>query len=190
VRAKAALETRRRVIQSAMQLLRADETLGRFSLDAVAKVAGLTRLTVYNQFGSRRGLLEAVFDEIAAGGGLRKIQEAMRLDDPREALDRVIEIFCAFWASDAAIARLHDATAIDPEFAQALNARNEGRRKLLDTIVRRILGDDVAARTRRDAVDLIYACTSQSMYRMLRTGRSRKAVCNLVKRASGAAIEQ
>ena len=64
-RSAAAAETRERVIEAASRTLREGESIARFSLDTVAKVAGVTRLTVYNQFGSRRGLLEAVFDEIA-----------------------------------------------------------------------------------------------------------------------------
>jgi len=39
----------------------------------------VTRLTVYNQFGSRRGLLEAVFDNIARQGGLHEIADAMAM---------------------------------------------------------------------------------------------------------------
>ena len=52
----AAAETRERVIEAASRTLREGESIARFSLDTVAKVAGVTRLTVYNQFGSRRGL--------------------------------------------------------------------------------------------------------------------------------------
>jgi hypothetical protein len=54
------------------------------------------------------------------------------------ALDRVIEIFCDFWSSDAAIGRLHDATALDPEFAQAVAERNERRRELIRVLIRRM----------------------------------------------------
>jgi AcrR family transcriptional regulator len=53
-----------------------------FSLDAIAKAADVTRLTVYNQFGSRRGLLEAVFDDIARRGRLHRLNDAMAESDP------------------------------------------------------------------------------------------------------------
>src|SRR6266576_5533846 len=94
VRSEAAAETRDRVIEAAAKLLREDASIARFSLDDVAKAAGVTRLTVYNQFGSRRGLLEAVFDDIARQGGLHEIADAMAMPDPLLALDRVVEIFC------------------------------------------------------------------------------------------------
>src|SRR3954468_8289445 len=98
-RAAGAAETRDKVVRAAIAFLR-HKDLARFSLDAVAKAAGVTRLTVYNQFGSRRGLLEAVFDEIARSGGLHRLGDAMAMPDPRAALDRVVETFSAFWARD------------------------------------------------------------------------------------------
>src|SRR2546430_2990625 len=142
VRNAAAAKKRDRVVEAAAKSLREDESIARFSLDTVAKAAGVTRLTVYNQFGSRRGLLEAVFDDIARQGGLHRLGDAMAMPDPCAALDRVVEIFCGFWARDAAIGRLHEAMATDPEFAEALLERNERRRKLV-----RMLVDGVAAKT-------------------------------------------
>src|ERR1700682_2165549 len=111
VRTAAAAEKRDRVIDAAAKALREDASIASFSLDSVAKAAGVTRLTVYNQFGSRRGLLEAVFDDIARQGGLEGIADAMAMADPHAALDRLVEIFCAFWHKDPAVGRLHEAVA-------------------------------------------------------------------------------
>ena len=80
VRTAAAAAKRDRVIEAAARSLREDASIAGFSLDAVAKAAGVTRLTVYHQFGSRRGLLEAVFDDIARRGGLNEIAGAMATD--------------------------------------------------------------------------------------------------------------
>src|SRR5258706_894114 len=90
VRTAAATEKRARVIEAAARSLRQDASIASFSLDAVARAAGVTRLTVYHQFGSRRGLLEAVFDDIAQRGGLTEIADAMAMADPRAAVDRLI----------------------------------------------------------------------------------------------------
>src|ERR1700736_4467659 len=100
VRTAAAAAKRERVIAAAARSVREDESIAGFSLDAVAKAAGVTRLTVYHQFGSRRGMLEAVFDDIARQGGLAQIPDAMEMSDPRAALDRLVEIFCIFWNRD------------------------------------------------------------------------------------------
>lgn len=190
VRAEAVAATRDRVIQAAARFLREEESIASFSLDAVAKAAGVTRLTVYNQFGSRRGLLEAVFDDIARRGGLIRLDRAMAEPDPRKGLDQLVEIFCEFWSSDPAIGRLHDAMAIDPEFAQGLLERNERRRQSLEELVARTAGKAASPSRQRDAVDLIFALTSCAMFRMLASARSAKAVCDLIKDATKAAIDQ
>src|SRR5260370_37547721 len=107
VRTAAAAEKRDRVIEAAARTLREDASISSFSLDNVAKTAGVTRLTVYNQFGSRRGLLEAVFDEIARQGGLEGIADAMAIADPHSALDRLGAILRPFWTRDPAVGLLH-----------------------------------------------------------------------------------
>src|SRR5262249_28194597 len=81
----AASATRERIVAAAAAILGAADGIRKFSLDAVAKKAGVTRLTIYNQFGSRRALMEAVFDERAERGGLFRIVEAMLDPDPQAA---------------------------------------------------------------------------------------------------------
>jgi AcrR family transcriptional regulator len=189
VRTAAAAANRDRVIEAAARRLREDASIASFSLDHVAKAAGVTRLTVYHQFGSRRALLEAVFDEIARQGGLAGIAGAMAIPDPRAALDALIEIFCAFWRRDPAIGRLHDAMATDPEFATALIERNERRREALTVLVERIAGNAAPHRSRQDAVDIIFALTSYPMFAMLSPGRSTSEVCDLVRSACRSALE-
>ena len=103
LRAAASAEKRDAVLKASMDLLRKCNISG-FSLEGVAKAAGVSRLTVYHQFGSRRGLLEAVLDEIARNGRLLRIPKAIALPDPRDALNALIDIFCNFWAGDPAIA--------------------------------------------------------------------------------------
>jgi AcrR family transcriptional regulator len=189
VRTAAAAAKRDRVIEAAARSLREDASIATFSLDAVAKAAGVTRLTVYHQFGSRRGLLEAVFDDIARQGGLAQIADAMAMSDPRAALDRLVEIFCAFWSRDPAVGRLHEAMATDPEFAQALIERNERRRKTIDVLAGRIAGKAASPRARQDAVDMIFALTSFAMFAMLGRDRSANEVCKLVKSACRSALD-
>ncbi len=190
VRTAAAAEKRDRVLDAAAKALREDAGIARFSLEGVAKAAGVTRLTVYNQFGSRRGLLEAVFDDIAREGGLHGIADAMTMADPRKALDRFVEIFCAFWNRDPAVGRLHDAMATDPEFAEAVLERNERRRKGLTALVERVAGKIASRKARVDAVDTIFALTSYPMFAMLRPGRSAEDVCRLIQSACRAALER
>src|SRR5882672_11851687 len=188
VRTAAAAAKRDHVLEAAARLLREDTSISAFSLDAVAKAAGVTRLTVYNQFGSRRGLLEAVFDDIAQRGRLARLNDAMVEANPCKGLDMLIEIFCDFWGGDPAVARLHDAMAIDSEFAQALLERNERRRRSIEELVARIAGEQVSTAARRDAVDLIFALTSCAMFRMLAGARPVAAVRAIITDGVKAAI--
>ena len=168
--AKAA-DTRERIVAATALLLRTPGG-GAPSLDAVARAAGVARLTVYNQFGSRRGLFEATFDSLAAAGGLTGVAEAMALGDPRAGLARLVGIFCAFWSSHDGIAAIFSAAEQDAELGQALAARNERRRELLSVIVGRH-----GTGARADTVDTLFMLTSFATFKALHIrGRDADAV--------------
>jgi AcrR family transcriptional regulator len=180
----AAAQTRRRIVAAAATILGAAEGIGGFSLEAVAKKANVTRLTVYNQFGSRRALLEAVFDERAARGGLHRIADVMAGSDPQAGLRQVIAIFCDFWSFDPrALGLLHAAGANDSEFEASVRERNERRRRLLSVLVRQMAEDrQWPPKTISDLVDVLFALTSFSFFSQLTaTGRSAKAACQLIQ---------
>lgn len=182
-------ETRTRLLETANRLLRAGPNRKLVSLDAVAKAAGVTRLTVYNQFGSRRGLFEAVFDQRAQAGGLDRIAEAMSLADPREGLRMLIRIFCEFWGGEPAVGRLHGVAALDPEFAKSLVERNERRRRALALLVRRMAKNkDPTALSRHDLVDLLFSLTGFATFDSLTAGRSLQSVADTLVAASDALL--
>src|ERR1700730_1044349 len=138
----AASQTRERIVAAAAAILGSAKGVEDFSLEGVAKAAGVTRLTVYNQFGSRRAVLEAVFDAVAVRGGLHRLSEAIMDPDPHAALALIITIFCEFWSFDpGALGFLHAVGSSNPEFAESVSARNERRRKLLAGVIRRIAAD-------------------------------------------------
>ena len=181
VRAENAERTRSRIVKAAAGMLARAE---RFSLDAVAKKARVTRLTVYHQFGSRRALLEAVFDDMAVRGGLHRIRDAMANPDPDAALQQIVVIFCDFWrGAPATLWRIHAASASDPEFEESLRVRNERRRRLLSVLIERMAeGKDIPAKVTSDLVDTVFALTSLSFYSELAVrGRSADAVCQLIQ---------
>jgi len=191
-RAAAAQRTRARVVAAAAALLAAPSGIAGFSLEAVAKKARVTRLTVYNQFGSRRALLEAVFDERAARGGLQRIAEAMADADPHGGLRRIIAIFCDFWSFDtAALSRLHAAGATDAEFATSVRERNERRRHVLSVLVTRMAAErGTDAKTSADLIDVLFALTSLAFFEQLtRDGRATEAACRLVQALAAAAVD-
>jgi len=191
-REEAAAQTRARIVEAALTLLR--EGAGpSFSLEDVAKAAGVTRLTVYNQLGSRRALLEAVFDDVAQRGGLHRIPQAMALEDPHATLDALVNIFCDFWSIDhMPLARLHDAAGSDPEFTESLASRHERRRMTMATVVDRMVKQG-AVRTRAagDLADMLFVLTSLPVYsQLVAKGRSKASAVKLIKAAIDDAVRR
>jgi len=186
----AAKRTRARLLKAARAMLAAPDGI---SLDAVAKKAGVTRLTVYNQFGSRRALLEAVFDDMAERGGLHRIREAMAKTDPQAALQQIVLIFCDFWSVHrGALWRLHAASATDPEFEESLRARNQRRRHLLSVLVDRMIeGGAKSPEVVIELIDVLFALTSVGFFWELTAGgRKANAVCHLIQALAADAVQR
>src|SRR3982074_3896857 len=134
----AAAQTRERILSAARDLL-VSEAVSEFTMDAVARKADVSRLTVYYQCESKVGLLEALYNYIAKRGEMDRLADLFRHKSaPVTALHDFILVFARFWASDRdVIRRLHGLGAIDPEIAQSLRARNERRAQGLRVIVNR-----------------------------------------------------
>ena len=189
----AASRTHDRIVASAAAILGRAKGIEEFSLEAVAKKAGVTRLTVYNQFGSRRALLEAVFDERAVRGGLHRLVEAMATSDPHDALLQIIAIFCEFWTFDpGTLGLLHAAGASDPDLAQSVGERNERRRRLLAALVRRMAHQGrTRAKAERDLVDTLFALTSFWFFSQLAAGgRTATATCRIIQELAMDAVQR
>ncbi len=194
----AASQTKERIVAAAAAILGSAKGVEDFSLEGVAKAAGVTRLTVYNQFGSRRAVLEAVFDAVAMRGGLHRLAEAMTAPDPYAALARIITIFCEFWSFDpGALGLLHAVGSSNPEFAESVGARNERRRRLLAGVIRRIAEAaplrhaPLRPKAQRDLVDVLFALTSFAFFAQLTAGgRSAEAACRMIQELTKDAIRR
>jgi AcrR family transcriptional regulator len=132
-------ENRRRVVDAARALLAESTKYTAFTVDAVAKRADVARATVYYQFGSKTGLLEALCDCLAEAGQMSELAGIFTEPDPREALRGFIAAFARFWASDRLVMRrLRALAALDPEVATVIEARDERNRAGLQILVDRI----------------------------------------------------
>jgi AcrR family transcriptional regulator len=164
LRDAAADVTRARIVKAARRLLTGGKDLPAFSLDAVAREAGVTRLTVYNQFESKRGLVEAVFDDIAERGGLFELRSVLADADAMSSLRGIVAVFCRFWAShDRALAKLAGMTKLDRDIAASLKQRTERRRAVLTASVKRLPG----IREADDLVDILFALTTFETFEAL-----------------------
>jgi AcrR family transcriptional regulator len=133
-------QTRVRIINAARELLAESSGFSGFSIDAVARQADVARMTVYHQFGSKIGLLEALSDSLATHGGMEHLADAFRRPEPLDALDEYITVFSRFWDSDRLVTRrLRALAALDPDFEHVIRARDEWRRQGLRVIVQRFV---------------------------------------------------
>lgn len=183
--------TRTRIVAAARDLLASSGGLGDFTMESVARQAGVARMTVYYQFGSRAGLLEAIFDDLAASGGMQELQNAFEQPDALAALDEFISVFTRFWVSARlVIRRLQVLTAVDPELEKV--SREDWRRQGLQVILRRSseqIGHP-AAGSLEEAVDLLHVLTSfQTFDRLADSKRSPEEVTDLIRRLARAVIE-
>jgi AcrR family transcriptional regulator len=98
------------------------------TMASLAAESGVTRQTVHNLFGTKKAILEALFDVIALDGGMDRMRDAMAQPSPDAMLSLFVEIFCHFWSSDRVLMRrIHGIGAIDPEFGEVIDARNQRR---------------------------------------------------------------
>jgi len=99
------------------------------TVEQVAARAGVSRATLYQHFGSRLGLVDAICDTFDANPELIAVRETVRDPDIGTALDRSIAHTVAFWGSEEAVLEpLYGAAAIDPA-ARDLVARQRADRR-------------------------------------------------------------
>jgi len=170
--------TKAAVLAAARELVAAagDSTL---SVGAVARRAGVSRLTIYNRFGSRSGLLRAV-----AGEAHRRAlpAKAAGTGDARDELCDRIATACSTWSSDPSLFRALPAvtSAGDPA-----------------TLKDRGLAERLAAADQlrpgcslKEAEDVIGALTSFAVFdRLHQDGRrSQSAVAEILMRLAGSIL--
>lgn len=159
----AADENRARIVAAARKLLAGGRGAASFSMDAVARRAGVARMTVYHQFGSKRDLLEALFDDLAARSLVKRLRPAFAASDPLRALAQLIAAFAAFWTAERkAIRRIRAMGALDPDFEQALHDRDERRRRGIREILTRLQNNQgkFPRLSLDEAINLVWTLTS------------------------------
>lgn len=185
-------KTRERILEAARQLL-LSENFSEFTMEAVARAADVSRLTVYYQFDSKAKMLEALYDYIARRGRMDHLAEVFRYgNDALTFLYEFVRTFARFWASDRdVIRRLHGLGAIDAEIGAGLKARNERRRKGLDVVLTRYEKTHIPhGRLERSvALDTLHMITSFETFDALATpGRSFDETVEILIRMANDAV--
>jgi len=185
-------QTRARILTAARALLAESSGFSGFSIDAIAHKADVARMTVYHQFGSKIGLLEALSDSLAAHGGMEQLASAFQRPEPLDALDDYIVVFGRFWNADRLVMRrLRALASLDPDFEQVIRARDEWRRQGIRVIMQRVIEKHMLSSVESldEIVDTLFTLLSFETFDTLAgPKRSLEEVVPVVQRLARAAL--
>jgi AcrR family transcriptional regulator len=119
--------TRARIVAAARDLL-IRNGFHRARVADIAREAGVTRATVYNQFESKGGVLDAVLTQALERGGLSQLIAILAVDDARAQMLSAFDQSTRLWAHDADLfRRIIGLVAVDPD-AQRIIAHRDAER--------------------------------------------------------------
>jgi AcrR family transcriptional regulator len=178
LRAEAAQETRRRILDAVHARLR-EAPAEPLSLDEVARSADVARSTIYLVFGSRAGLFEALVEDLLERGGFDRLVEAVAHPDAREHLRAGLRAGLEMYAADRDVHRvLFSMGQLDPEALSGAVQRWEERRAGGIEYLARRLEEQGALRadvTVDQAANVLWALSSFESFDLLYTGRGLSA---------------
>jgi AcrR family transcriptional regulator len=158
----------------AVRAILEEGTFHETTVEEVAARAGVSRATLYQHFGSRLGLVDAIcetFDENPALVALRQI------DDMDAFVERVVE----FWATEEKLlVQLYGAAAVDPAARALVDRQRRDRHGELRRILRAI------GATGPTALPTLSVLTSFETFEELRrhTGLSKREVVRVLQDAA------
>lgn len=174
-RQRQAEQTRARILACAREAFRS-AGYAATTMEAIASAAHVSGKTVEAAFGSKRAILAALVDPLAAAGPPQDLVARLReTRDPRHRLRLVAELTArVYQASTPEFELMRDAAAVAPEIAAV--ARQVGSRRR-DNQVRLILWLQernllLAGLDADEATDIVWTLTSYDLYRALVTERS------------------
>jgi AcrR family transcriptional regulator len=127
-----------RVLEAAERLIR-DDAFHTATMDELAAAAGVSRATVFNRFGSKLGVLQALFARAMEGPQVDAIREAMQIEDPVAALEAAIGASCAVWDVEGYIhEQLQAIVVLEPDASALIEEQKQDQRADLQKLVRRL----------------------------------------------------
>jgi AcrR family transcriptional regulator len=161
-----------RVLEAAERLIK-DGAFHAATMEELAVAAGVSRATVFNRFGSKLGVLEALFIRGMEGPQMAAIQEALALEDPVAALDAVVEAGCAIWeACGFVVLQLQAVSVLEPEAAALVDKQRDEQRADLEGLTRRLARADKLrpGLSQARATATLHMLTSYESFLWLRQG--------------------
>jgi AcrR family transcriptional regulator len=176
-RTKPRAQTRERVVGAVRELL-AEGTFHESTVEQVATRAGVSRASLYQHFGSRVGLVDALCETFDATRPLLAIRET-------ESVDEFIALVVEFWSAEEKILeQLYGVAAVDPAARDLVERQTRDRYGELRRL-QRALGVDS-----KDAFAELAMLTSFETYRELRrrVGLSKRGVVTRLQAAAARAV--
>lgn len=167
-RQRQAAETRARIVAAARALF-AERGYATTTISAIADAAGVAVPTVYDAFGSKRGILEAARVTMLAESQIPELMaEAIKEPDPGRKLD-----LAARWlrqqmeTSSDVIRAFREGSRFDVDLAadhrRILDARSRNMQRFIDSMSSSL----AAGMTTRTAADLLWTFSNEELYREL-----------------------
>jgi AcrR family transcriptional regulator len=171
-RAATTAATRRGIIDAAREIL-ATRQWQHFTVEAVANRAGVTRVTVYNQVGSKRGLLNAVLTDLTQRAGMDQLLTETQHLGAADAGAEIVRRTCRFWHAERRLLRpLFGLAGVDREVASILAQREQWRTNQMQRLVQRLTAEAATvlpAFEQADVLAAVVAVTSFPAYDALGT---------------------
>jgi AcrR family transcriptional regulator len=184
-RAAATEATRSRILEAARGLLAGRGNLDDFSMETVAGRAGVSRMTVYYQFESRAGLLDALSDHLAERGGMARMRDVFLEPELPAAFGKLVTTFVGFWASDRVpLRRMRALAVLFPKDAAGPRDRDAWRREaIVNLLARHRYGGPEGRAASDDVIDALATLTSFEAFDLLCVGdRDAAGVVALITR--------
>ena len=154
--------TRQRIMDAVRELL-ADGRFQEATVAEVAERAGVSRATLYQHFGTRLGLVDAICETLADNPALVALRRAPERESAAEMLQYFLRETVRFWASERAIHRhLYGLAVIDTAAADFVERQRRDRRGEVERVVTALSGIgalDPAPTPTRAAATLMLLCS-------------------------------
>ena len=165
-RPRGAEATRSRILDAATSLI-VQGGYQSISLDHIADRASVSRRTIYDQFGSKRGVLVGILERIAAEGLPELLAAVQGAKDPVEALRNAIPLSVVYTDRYVGIMRVFYAQSVnDPDFRAAWDHAQQARwnnlRRVIDWLDRE--GRLAQGWTLDHATDWLHSLTSFTLH--------------------------
>jgi AcrR family transcriptional regulator len=187
-------DTRERIVDAATALF-GESGFHRVTLEDVAKRAGVARATVYYQFESKFGLLDAVIAAIVQRIGAERAQRAREHPDAAIGVRLYVKEIVAFLSKEDALLRnIYGLSAVDPEAGRVVEQWDLLRKDVLAWLVKRLADQGKLRKgiSQKHAVDVLWMLTGFRSFDQLysRSKLSVRATATLLSElAANAVIE-